>query len=138
MELFSFLSFFSNFEIRRPTFGGQRQNRGQTPSPVVGAATGASPAPPPPAIIVWDVAQLSPFDRAKGDMVLGKGAYGTVRLFRDKASRTPLAVKNFTLPSDPDQMVRRAQAIQDEANIQSILGKGTSVILQFQFDNKQA
>ena len=113
--------------------GSQHQHRGRTPSPVLGAvgghqtpspsATGAAPAPPAPAIVVWDVNQLSPFDRAKGDMVLGKGAFGTVRLFRDRATRTPLAVKTMTLPSDPDQMVRKVQAIQNETDIQTVLGK---------------
>ena len=87
--------------------GSQHPHRGRTPSPVLGgigavgghrtpspSATVAAPAPPAPAIVVWDVNQLSPFDRTKGDMVLGKGAFGTVRLFRDRATRTPLAVKN--------------------------------------------
>ena len=123
---------------RSITVGNQRQHRGGTLSPVLGAvggqtpspsaATAASPAPPAPAIVVWDVNQLSPFDRAKGDMVLGKGAFGTVRLFRDRATRTPLAVKTITLPSDPDQMVRKVQAIQNETDIQAILGKRSSIM----------
>ena len=69
-------------------------------------------------------------------MVLGKGAYGTVRLFRHKATGTPLAVKSFTLPSDPDQMVRRVQAIQDETDVQAVLGKRLgSVIIHFHVSN---
>ena len=102
----------------------------QTPSP---SATGANAAPPTSAITVWDVSQLSPFDQARGDIVLGKGAFGTVQLFRHKTTRTPLAVKILTLPADPDKMVRTVQAIQDEANIQAVLGKILIICINLHF-----
>ena len=83
----------------------------------------AGPAPSTSTITVWDRGQLSPFDRARGDIVLGQGSFGTVQLFRDKTTRTPLAVKIFTLPSDPIELIRKVQAIQKEADIQVLLGK---------------
>ena len=122
-----------SLSIFRPRIGGQSQHRVRTPSPVFGAvgrqpipspsATGAGSAPPSSTITVWDMNQLSPFDAARGDIVLGKGSFGTVRLVRHKATRTPLAVKTFYLPSDPDQMVGKIQAIQHEADVQAVLGK---------------
>ena len=115
--------------ICRPAIGGQR-----TPSPPFGAvgghhrtpspsATGAGSAPPTSTITVWDMSELSPFDGSRGEIVLGKGSFGTVRLVRHKTTRTPLAVKTFILPSDPDQLVEKITAIQYEADVQAVLGK---------------
>ena len=69
------------------------------------------------------MADLKPWDASQtGEVELGRGANGTVRLYRNTTTNTPVAVKVFTLPPNDLQRLGTMYSIREEAKYLSRFG----------------